>query len=106
MMVTNCPDNLEKVWMIWKLSGQSRDCLDNLETVRPIHEMPLLFKNSPDNPETVWIISKLSQQYVLGVSETAKKDQGRSIYTKADQGRLKQNNAHQGRPRQTMAEQL
>ena len=79
MMVTNCPDNLEKVRMIWKLSRQSRDCPNNLETVTTIR---------------------------LRLSEKEEKDQGRSIYTKADQGRPKQTNEHQGRPRQTMTDQL
>ena len=52
----NCPDNLETVRIIQKLSRQSKNCPDNLQTVRIIQKLSRQSKNCPDNLETVRII--------------------------------------------------
>ena len=50
----NCPDNLETVQIIQKLSGQSKNCPDNLQ-------LSGKSRNFPDNPKTVETIYKLSR---------------------------------------------
>ena len=73
MMVTNCPDNPEKVRMIWKLSRQSRDCSNNLETVTTIRlRLSEKKKKTKADPYT---------------PRQTKVDQSRPMHTKADQGR-------------------
>ena len=60
----NCLDNPETVRIIQKLSGQSINCPDNPETVRIIQKLSGWSRNCLDNPETVRIIQKLSGQSI------------------------------------------
>ena len=54
------PFGKETVQMVRKLSGQSKNCPDNLETVQIIQKLSGQSKNCPDNLETVRMIQKLS----------------------------------------------
>ena len=60
---TNCPDNLETVRTIQKLFGQSRNCPDNPKTVRTIKKLSGHSRNCPDNLETVRTIQKVYGQF-------------------------------------------
>ena len=33
LILKMCPDNLKRVWMMWKVSGRSKQCPDNLKNV-------------------------------------------------------------------------
>ena len=57
---TNCPDNVESVRIIQKLSGQPKNCPDNPETVQIIQKLSGQLKNCPDNSKTFRTIQKLS----------------------------------------------
>ena len=50
------------VLMVWKLSGQSRYCPDNPDTVRTIQKLSGQSRNCPDNSKNVRTIQKLSRQ--------------------------------------------